>query len=81
MRIPRENAAGEARVARVRAAAVDEVAANEGEALEAAPLGTADFRPALADFWLTNPIARASALLAEMSARAKARRAEGIAAQ
>ena len=28
MRIPRENAAGEARVARVRAAAVDEVAAN-----------------------------------------------------
>ena len=42
---------------------------------------TADFRNAVKDFYLTNPIARASALMAELSARAAARQAEDIAAQ
>ncbi|MFV0515235.1 MAG: NADH-quinone oxidoreductase subunit NuoG [Jhaorihella sp.] len=60
---------------------IDVAPENADEPLEAGPLGQADFRPAVADFWLTNPIARASALMAEMSARTKARKAEGIAAQ
>jgi NADH-quinone oxidoreductase subunit G len=55
---------------------IDEVPANEGEALPLAPLGQATFRPAIRDFYLTNPIARASAVMAELSAMAKARAAE-----
>lgn len=34
------------------------------------------FQPAVTDFYLTNPIARASATMAECSALAKARAAE-----
>jgi NADH-quinone oxidoreductase subunit G len=41
-----------------------------------APLGQGAFGLTVRDFWLTNPVARASALMAELSARAKAR-AEG----
>ncbi len=62
-------------------ARIDEVIENEGEALPQAPLGKADFRTAVADFYLTNPIARASALMAELSANAKARQADKIAAE
>ena len=36
---------------------------------------------AIADFYLTNPIARASELMAELSANAKARRARPVAAE
>ena len=36
---------------------------------------------AISDFYLTNPIARASSLMAELSAGAKARRTEALAAE
>ncbi len=62
-------------------AGVDQVIENEGEALELDSLGTAGFLPAVKDYYLTNPIARASQVMAELSANAKARRAEKIAAE
>jgi len=62
-------------------AQIDQVPENAVEALEQGPLGTASFRIAVDDFYLSNPIARASALMAELSAAAKARRAEKIAAE
>ena len=61
-------------------AKVDEVPENAVEKLEAGELGKASFRPAITDFYLTNPIARASALMAELSAGVKAR-AQQIAAE
>ncbi len=54
---------------------IDEVPENTGDALPAGTLGEATFRPAIRDFYLTNPVARASALMAELSAAAKARKA------
>jgi NADH-quinone oxidoreductase subunit G len=54
-------------------AQVDEVVENTPAPLPAEPLGQADFRPAIKDFYLTNPIARASQLMAELSAGQKAR--------
>ncbi len=60
---------------------IDEVAENTWQPVEAGSLGKADFRNAIADFYLTNPIARASALMAELSARAKARAQETLAAE
>jgi len=36
---------------------------------------------AVSDFYLTNPIARASELMAELSANARARRAQPVAAE
>ncbi|MBW4707913.1 NADH-quinone oxidoreductase subunit NuoG [Roseobacter sp. YSTF-M11] len=39
------------------------------------------FKQAIADFYLTNPIARASQLMAELSANAKARKQEAMAAE
>ncbi|MEL0435985.1 NADH-quinone oxidoreductase subunit NuoG [Phycobacter sp. K97] len=62
-------------------AKIDEVAENEVVALESEPLGKADFLPAVKDFYLTNPIARASQLMAELSANAKARKTDKIAAE
>lgn len=62
-------------------ARIDDVAENEVQALEAGALGKASFRTAVKDFYLTNPIARASELMAELSAGAKARTAEQIAAE
>ncbi|MCV2890194.1 NADH-quinone oxidoreductase subunit NuoG [Ruegeria aquimaris] len=62
-------------------AQIDQVPENAVEALEQGPLGAASFRNAVDDFYLSNPIARASALMAELSAAAKARRAEKIAAE
>jgi NADH-quinone oxidoreductase subunit G len=62
-------------------AQIDQVVENEGEALEQDKLGTADFLPGVRDFYLTNPIARASELMAELSAGAKARRNQKIAAE
>ncbi|UWS81203.1 NADH-quinone oxidoreductase subunit NuoG [Phaeobacter sp. G2] len=60
---------------------VDQVIENEGAALELEPMGKAAFLPAVKDFYLTNPIARSSQVMAELSANAKARRAEKIAAE
>ena len=60
---------------------VDQVVANEGPALPIKPLGKADFRNAVRDFYLTNPIARASSVMAELSAMAKARAAQPLAAE
>ena len=48
---------------------------------EAGPLGGADFRPALNDFYLSNPIARSSALMGQLSAMAAERSAPAMAAE
>ncbi len=45
----------------------------EALAQRGGPLGTEPFGPALRDFYMTNPIARASAVMAELSALAKSR--------
>ncbi|SLN41315.1 NADH-quinone oxidoreductase subunit NuoG [Roseisalinus antarcticus] len=58
--------------------AVPENAPSEGEA---GAVGDGPFTSAVADFYLTNPIARASALMAELSANAKARGEAKIAAE
>jgi len=55
-------------------AATDEVLENDWQPVPGAALGTGDFGAAVQDFYLTNPVARASALMAELSAGAKARR-------
>ncbi len=60
---------------------IDDVAKNTWQALPAKPLGQADFRNAITDFYLTNPIARASTLMAELSANAKARKTAPLAAE
>ena len=60
---------------------IDQVAANEGPTLPLKPLGKADFRNAVRDFYLTNPIARASTVMADLSAMAKARAAQPLAAE
>ncbi|WP_416915261.1 MAG: NADH-quinone oxidoreductase subunit NuoG [Roseicyclus sp.] len=62
-------------------AMIDEVPENTGEALPLGPLGKADFVMAVADHFLTNPITRASSLMAELSARAKARAETRMAAE
>jgi NADH-quinone oxidoreductase subunit G len=43
--------------------------------------GKATFKLAIADHYLTNPIARASEVMAELSAMAKARRETPVAAE
>ncbi|MEL6841140.1 MAG: molybdopterin-dependent oxidoreductase, partial [Pseudomonadota bacterium] len=60
---------------------VDEVAEYDWQPLPEKPLGKADFRNAITDFYLTNPIARASTLMAELSANAKARKSAPMAAE
>ncbi len=62
-------------------AQIDEVPANVWQPVEAGPLGRADFRGAVGDFYLSNPVARASALMGELSAMAMARRATALAAE
>jgi NADH-quinone oxidoreductase subunit G len=52
---------------------LDHVPENEGEALKPGKLGKASFVYAVKDFYLTNPIARASTLMAELSANGQAR--------
>lgn len=54
---------------------------NEWSPLKVKKLGKATFRNVIHDFYLTNPIARASSVMAELSAMAKAKRASSIAAQ
>jgi NADH-quinone oxidoreductase subunit G len=65
--------------------AIDTVAENDAGALTALPacgdVLDAAFAPVIADFYLTNPIARASSLMADLSARAAARHCTPMAAQ
>jgi NADH-quinone oxidoreductase subunit G len=60
---------------------IDEVADNGWTPLPVAKLTNADLRVAVADFYLTNPIARASALMGELSALAAARTRQPLAAE
>ncbi|MDQ2066668.1 NADH-quinone oxidoreductase subunit NuoG [Xinfangfangia sp. CPCC 101601] len=60
---------------------IDEPAENEWQALEILPLGKASFRNVIKDFYLTNPVARASQVMAELSAMAKARQSAPLAAE
>jgi NADH-quinone oxidoreductase subunit G len=60
---------------------VDVVPENEGEALEAGQLAQGPFGQAIADHYLVNPIARASALMAELSRLAAARQSSKLAAE
>ncbi|MDQ1849194.1 NADH-quinone oxidoreductase subunit NuoG [Gemmobacter fulvus] len=60
---------------------IDEVAENAGPALELRAPGQATFRPTVTDYYLTNPIARASSLMGELSALAAARAAAPLAAE
>ncbi len=62
-------------------ARIDEVAEKDGEPLAQDKLGNAGFLPAVKDFYLTNPIARASQLMAELSAGVKARATGKMAAE
>ena len=60
---------------------VDQVAENEWQPLPRGTVGSAPFGPAITDFYLSNPIARASQLMAELSAGAAARAAKPMAAE
>ncbi|MCK0148757.1 NADH-quinone oxidoreductase subunit NuoG [Marivita sp. S6314] len=62
-------------------AKIDTVPENHWQAEPVGTLGDADFRNAIRDFYLTNPIARASSLMAELSAGVKARKDTKIAAE
>lgn len=62
-------------------AQIDVVAENEWRPLKPKKLGKAKFLNAVTDFYLTNPIARASELMAELSANAKSRANAPIAAE
>ncbi len=62
-------------------AQVDDVPQNHWVALPVTAPAKATFRNAIRDFYLTNPIARASAVLAELSAMTKARAQTLIAAE
>ena len=61
--------------------AIDDVPENAWQRIPLRDPAMADFRNALRDFYLTNPIARASALMAELSAQAKARSEKLMAAE
>ncbi len=60
---------------------VDQISHSEWAPLKAGSLGKATFRSAISDFYLTNPIARASKLMAELSAGAEARAQGPVAAE
>ena len=60
---------------------VDEVAEAEWQALEVKAPAKADFRLAIRDFYLTNAIARASAMMGELSAMAAERAKPALAAE
>jgi NADH-quinone oxidoreductase subunit G len=60
---------------------IDAVPENIGDVLPLADTGRADFRVAIHDFYLTNPIARASSLMAELSAADLARGQPRMAAE
>ncbi|WP_147106052.1 NADH-quinone oxidoreductase subunit NuoG [Tateyamaria sp. syn59] len=60
---------------------VDVVAENNGEVLEQSKIEGGMLTSTIRDFYLTNPIARASQLMAELSANAKARKSQALAAE
>ncbi|ASM72666.1 MULTISPECIES: NADH-quinone oxidoreductase subunit NuoG [Roseobacteraceae] len=60
---------------------LDEVPENAWQPVATGKLGDAPFRGAVSDFYLTNPIARSSPLMAELSASAKARLQGAMAAE
>ena len=62
-------------------AEIGAVPENAWKAEPAGELGEASFRNVIRDFYLTNPIARASTLMAELSAQARVRRDTKIAAE
>jgi len=62
-------------------AGIDQVPENEWHPIELSDMGKATFRSAVKDHYLTNPVARASQLMAELSEIAKARRAPKLAAE
>ena len=61
--------------------AVDQVPVNLWQPLPLRAPAKADFRNVIKDFYLTNPIARASAVMAECSALALARAKTALAAE
>ncbi|MFT6452072.1 MAG: NADH-quinone oxidoreductase subunit G [Halocynthiibacter sp.] len=61
--------------------AIDEVPVNDWAPIKAKKPGKADFRNAIKDHYLTNPIARASQLMGELAANAKARSTDKMAAE
>ena len=62
-------------------AAIGTVPANDWQPLPEMKPGQAGFRPAIRDFYLTNAVARASALMGELSALAASRVARPMAAE
>ncbi len=62
-------------------AQIDEVPENEWQPMPEGTMDDSALRYAVSDFYLTNPIARASQLMAELSANAKARGEAKIAAE
>ena len=60
---------------------VDEVAENDWQPLAVKAPAKATFRPSIREFYLTNPIARASAVMGELAALAKSRAAPQLAAE
>ena len=60
---------------------IDQVPVNQGPALELREPGQATFRNVIRDYYLTNPIARASTVMAELSALAAARTGLPLAAE
>ncbi|MBT2130914.1 NADH-quinone oxidoreductase subunit NuoG [Aliiroseovarius lamellibrachiae] len=62
-------------------AQVDQVIENEVTPLTVGTLGKASFRYVVGDYYLTNPIARASEVMADLSAQARGRVADKMAAE
>ena len=62
-------------------AAIDVVPENEWQAVTSEKMVQGDFGQAISDYYLSNPIARASALMAELSANAKVRNCAPVAAE
>ena len=60
---------------------VDQLAENTWSVETKGKIDSAPFSYAIADFYLSNPIARASSLMAELSSNAKARRTKAMAAE
>ncbi|MEL7263107.1 MAG: molybdopterin-dependent oxidoreductase, partial [Pseudomonadota bacterium] len=60
---------------------IDVVAENTGDALARGTIEGGALTSTITDFYLTNPIARASQLMAELSAGAKARKSQALAAE
>ncbi len=60
---------------------IDVVAENTWDPLARGKIASTPFEPAITDFYLSNPIARASKLMAELSANAAARAAAPLAAE